>query len=85
MASGTRKGLFKMMRMSKEEKEEFINGMFDTLKVQALQKVDKMPEEWDAWELRQYISDKASEVVWSGMKNARRKRKYNNTIQVKNL
>lgn len=74
-----------MSKMSKEEKAEFISGMYETLKNQTLEKIDNIPEEWDGWELRQYISDKASEIVWSDMKNPGRKRKYNNTRTVKNI
>jgi hypothetical protein len=74
------------MKMNKAQKEQFIEGLFETLKTQTLEKVELMPEEWDAWELRQYISDKASEVVWKPYSEDRgRKRKYNNTIRTKNL
>ena len=71
--------------MNKEEKIQFINNAFETLRASIISKVDTMPEEWDGWELRQYISDKASELVWSGMKNSRRKRSYNNDLNVRNL
>lgn len=73
-------------KMTKEEKAQFIEGLYETLKTQALEKVDQMPEDWDAYELREYVKDKSSEVVWSAHRMPRgRKMKYNNTIRITTL
>jgi hypothetical protein len=69
------------MKMSKEEKAIFIENMFETLKKDALVKVDYMPEEWDGWELRQYMADKTNDIVWPSSADKGRKRKYTNTIR----
>jgi hypothetical protein len=72
--------------MSKEEKIHFIEEILEGLKEKAIKNVDKMPEEWDGWELRQYLADKAGEFVWESMKQDRgRKRKYNNIIRTTDL
>lgn len=72
--------------MNKQEKIEFITNILEGLKQEAIQKVDRMPEEWDGFELRQYLADKAADFVWPSMKEERgRKRKYKNTCLVKNL
>lgn len=69
-------------QMNKEEKIQFVEGIMETLKNQITEKVEYMPEEWDSWELRNYIADKTSEIVWSSMADKGRKRKYTNTIRV---
>lgn len=69
--------------MSKEEKAQFIENMYETLKTEALKKVELMPEDWEGWELRQFIADKASDIVWPSMADKGRKRKYTNTIRTK--
>ena len=70
-----------MMKMTKEEKAQFIEGMFETLKTETLNKLEYMPEEWDSWELRQYMADKANDIVWPSMADKGRKRKYTNTLR----
>jgi hypothetical protein len=71
--------------MNKIEQKQFIHIMMDNLKAQILSKADKFPEDWGGWELRQYVADKSSEVVWSSMKNPTKKRKYNNDCLIKGL
>jgi hypothetical protein len=72
--------------MDKEARIRFVKEALESLEERILEKVDSMPEEWDGWELRQYISDKASELVWTSMKSdKKKKREYNNTVMVNNL
>ncbi len=60
--------------MTKEEKIKFVNGIIDNVKEEILNKVDKMPENWDGIELRFYVKDCFSTIVWSDVANKRKKR-----------
>ncbi len=72
--------------MNLEEKRDFIKGLIEAVETEIMNKTGKMPETWDGYELRWYIKDKFSEVVWGDMrKSTKRKRDYNNTILVDNL
>lgn len=73
--------------MNKQEKIEFITGMMDMLKSEMLNKIDRIPEDWDGVELRWYTKDKADEVVWSNYrdKRASRYKKYENDMIINNL
>lgn len=70
--------------MTREERREFITSLCDSLKADILSKADKMPDDWDGHELRQYIADKAQEIVWTRMSRSRKQR-YNNECLVRNL
>lgn len=71
--------------MDKAEKITFINSLMDGLKQDILDKVDRMPEEWDGWEIRQYIKDKTSEVIWAGTESRARYCKYYNEVLLRGL
>lgn len=72
--------------MDKGAKIEFIDGALESLKDRIIEKVESMPDEWDGWELRQYIADKASELIWTSMQtDKRRKKEYHNTVLINNL
>ena len=72
--------------MTKQERIDFIAELCGNVTKELLDKVDKMPEEWDGIELRWLIAEKFSQVVFSQI-NVTRKRKheYNNTVLVENL
>ena len=63
--------------MNINEKEDFINGMIDNVKEEILKKLNKMPEKWDATELRFYIKDCFGVIVWSDLKDRRSKEHRN--------
>lgn len=62
---------------------DLINGLRDDV-IRAI-KDGRIPEEWDGFELRQYITDKAKEVILAGTMDRRRKREYRNTVLTNNL
>lgn len=50
-----------------------------------LKTVDKLPENWDGVELRQFIADRFSDCVIKGILQGKRKKEYQNTMLVNNL
>lgn len=71
--------------MTKEEKVVFINEILGTLRGSLIQKVDKMPEEWDGFELRRLIADYAEEQIVFVRMNKARLRAYENNRIVRNI
>jgi hypothetical protein len=68
------------------EKQEFLNHLIDGMKADILNKSDRFPETWDAYEMRTYVSERFQEVVWSGKElKGKRKKDYKNDILIKNL
>jgi len=47
--------------------------------------VEKMPDEWDGVELRQYIADMFADCVIKGTMSRKRRIAYNNEVLVKGL
>lgn len=70
--------------MNKKEQRQFIINICDNLKTNMLEKVDKIPENWDGFELRQYFADKAEEFNWFVM-DSKRKKSYDNDVIINNL
>lgn len=68
--------------MDKQEKEMFIINMADSIKLALLQKVSKIPEEWDGFELRQLFADYINEQVNYAKMDRKRKKAYNNARTV---
>lgn len=75
--------------MTKEKQVKFVNAVIDAVKKDIVEKIEKgeVPEDWDGIELRWYIRDKFSEVVWGEWKNTKTKRyrDYKNAVLVNNL
>lgn len=71
--------------MNQQEKIQFIRDITDNLRDTLLERVDRIPEEWDGIELRELLMDVAeSQFVYIKMPVSR-KRAYNNTVLVRNL
>jgi hypothetical protein len=70
---------------SKEDKVIFINGLIDNVRNDILKKVDRMPENWDGWELRALIADYFNAANFGFSGNSKRKKDYKNTCIVDNL
>ena len=68
--------------MTLAEKVDFINNLAASHKAGMLDRVSRVPEDWDGVELRQWFADVAGGVVDSGRLIAGRKRRmdYNNAI-----
>ena len=75
--------------MTKSEQIKFIENATKSILEDFLvaMSVGNIPEEWDGFELRWYIRDKASEFVFSDMrgKKSKRYKEYENTMIVNNL
>lgn len=71
--------------MNKEEKEQFIENMCIVIKKSMLQKVNKMPDSWDGYELRQLFSDFVSEDIAYLKMNRKRMKEYKNTRIINNI
>jgi hypothetical protein len=71
--------------MTQQEKQVFINSFMDSVKKDLLDKVNKnlVPDNWDGFELRQWISDTFSDEVKPMVGN--RKKYYKNDVLVNNL
>ena len=71
--------------MTRDEKITFVVTLMNSIRDDIVSKVDDMPIEWDGWELRHYIKDKAEDVVWGSLTDRSKKRKYNKDVLVNNL
>jgi hypothetical protein len=71
--------------MNQQEKTEFVLELCDTLRDTLLERVARMPDEWDGIEIRQLMVDLAeTQFVYVKMSPARKKA-YKNTVLVNNL
>lgn len=72
--------------MSKKEQIEMIVSIMKNLEADLMSKVDKIPDEWNGFEIKQWISDYyKSHFVQNKALNGIRLKNYNNDIRVKNL
>lgn len=72
--------------MSQEEKIEFIKKLTDSFQKSLLEKLPRVPENWDGFELRQWIVDSAADQMLCGSGlEGKRKREYKNDVIVNNL
>jgi hypothetical protein len=74
------------MALTKQEKEKFIKDLMGHVQASLLNKLDKVPEEWDGMELRMWIADTFGwERTGSMVMDKRRVKNYENEILTKNL
>ena len=73
--------------MDRYEKRLFIDDLCDSIKLTVVDSISKMPEEWDGFELRELIAEKATQSAgWLNKPENRKRRKdYRNTVIVRNL
>jgi hypothetical protein len=80
--------------MNKEEKKQFIENFMNSITKDMLSQVDKMPIEWDGWEIRHYaamILEREDLMSKESLKHPdrrsyrRRKNDCENDIRVLNL
>ena len=71
--------------MSRKQQRQFVKELIRNVQADLLSIVDRVPEEWDGHELRQWIADRfdAASFTLDGMKA--RKRAYKNAIITLNL
>jgi hypothetical protein len=70
--------------MTQQERQEFIKQHIDKIKNDIYGRANRMPDEWDGLELKQYIADSfsISKHWWT---SARRKREFENTVVILGL
>ena len=73
---------------TKAGKKKFIKDLCRSIADGLVAQVDKMPDEWDGWELRQAIADTAQSSTASGWghaeaANKKRMRAYRKTVATK--
>lgn len=73
-----------MAHLTKAGKEKFIRDLCASVQASVLAQVANMPDDWDGFELRQYLADKFEDAAHVRM-DAKRKREYKNTVAVRNL
>lgn len=74
--------------MTKREKRVFVRELIGSVKKSVLANVDRMPDEWDGIELREYIADKFadSKAFSKGRPHLKRRASdYRNEVLVRNL
>ena len=72
--------------MTKKDKKRFIGELTRSVTKTVLAKVNKMPEEWDGHELRQFLADHyqdCTSLIWKDYRS--RYRAYKNERLVNNL
>ena len=84
--SDSRRSELKGGIMTKKDKKRFIRELIQSVTKEILDKVDKMPEEWDGHELRQFLADNFQDCSNLMRKDYRsRYRAYKNKRLVNNL
>jgi len=68
--------------MNVKEKKKFVLDVFAIVKQDILNRIHLMPDNWDGFELRQYIADKMQKDIAYLKMDKGRKRDYNNSIRV---
>lgn len=69
--------------MDAATKREFVCDLIDTVRDEILGKLDRVPQNWDGHELREYIADKFG---WQrGNLSPSDKREYKNAVLINNL
>lgn len=71
--------------MTQQEKESFIHELIAAMEKRMLKCVERMPEDWDGVELRQFIADTARHNAMPHLLKGKRKREYSNAVLVNNL
>lgn len=70
--------------MTRDNKEQFINDHIETIKKSIIENLNKMPENWNGYELREYIAEKFKDQR-IGEWDKKRKLQYKNDIITLNL
>jgi hypothetical protein len=65
------------------DKRRFILHLISMVKNDVLRKIPEMPEEWEGFELRQYLADSFDRIRFR--MNEKRQADYDNEMQIRNL
>jgi hypothetical protein len=69
--------------MDKLQQRQFVTDLCDNLRSDLLESVNKVPENWDGHELREWVADTAGQFKGGMIRT--RKREYKKDILVNNL
>ena len=67
------------------DKRKFINCILEDIKENMNKNIDKMPDNWDGWELRQYLNDYISEHYNYIRMDKKRMKNYKKDKLINNL
>lgn len=71
--------------MDRNDKRRFIEDLTANIKEEIINRIPRMPEEWDGIELRRYIAEKFNELGNFGEMSRSRAKNYKNEVLVRNL
>lgn len=73
--------------MNQDEKIEFVKELSKNVTDDIVSAIlhDFVPDDWDGIELRWYLAERFSQVVFKGTGSNARKHRYNNAVLVNNL
>lgn len=73
------------MNMTRADQFTFVNELVNRVQSELLLNIERIPEEWDGHELRQWIADKFQESAYTLQRDKPRYRAYRNEVLVRNL
>lgn len=71
--------------MNANERIQFIRELTANVTSEIIEKNNRLPDDWNGIELRQYIADKFAASVFKGTMSIGRMRAYKNTVIINNL
>ena len=73
--------------MNKREKTKFVRDLMGSIQKTIIKNIDRMPDEWDGSELRQYIADKTADLAGSLLMRQKGSafKDYKNEVITRNL
>ncbi len=69
--------------LNEQEKRDFVCELVSEIKADILEKVSRMPLDWDGIELREYIAERFASSRWSMTRT--RRASFDNAILTQNL
>lgn len=73
-----------MAYLTKDGKARFVRQLVASVERDVLEAIDKMPDDWDGFELRQYLADKFADAAYTRM-DRKRAASFKNEVIVRNL
>jgi len=72
--------------MNSEDKRRFVRELIENVTADILAKVNKMPDDWDGIELRQFIADRFADASFTWSEQTRKRHAgHRNECLVRNL
>ena len=71
--------------MTRQEQRKFVKEVIDSVSKDIVEKLPKVPEEWDGRELRQFVADNFALATWALKEDKTRYRDYKNEVVVRDL